>query len=258
MTPATIAPIWKRLLHSPLGWALAGSLALHAGALAGFHFLYQPQPPAPQAPRTVALVTMIAQPPTREATHKAERNIAAKPAPRKVLRKVRAPAADTDRKPPPLIKPITPDPRRAAQPVFKAPPRKPEIPLPPPLQAVAPSAPAPAEVAPVPTKATPHQLATLPAITPPSYSRTGSANTHPRYPWLSRQKGEQGRVVLRVAVDETGRVNKVTVARSSGFPRLDRAAMRAVKTWRFTPARQAGRDVAGTVKVPVRFRLNDG
>jgi protein TonB len=92
---------------------------------------------------------------------------------------------------------------------------------------------------------------------PPHYGVSGFANPRPRYPWLSRQKGEEGRVVLRVAVDEGGRAIDVAVLASSGYGRLDRAAASAVRRWRFAPARRAGRAVLGAVDVPVTFRLSD-
>ncbi len=53
-----------------------------------------------------------------------------------------------------------------------------------------------------------------------------------------------------------GRPTKVEVARSSGHSSLDRAALRAVKKWVFTPAKRGKRPVASRVQVPVTFRLS--
>jgi protein TonB len=92
---------------------------------------------------------------------------------------------------------------------------------------------------------------------PPGYGQAGLANPPPRYPWLARQKGEQGRVLVRVQVDREGRAAHVELARSSGHGRLDRAALRALRQWRFTPARRAGAAVPGVIDVPVTFRLSD-
>jgi len=58
----------------------------------------------------------------------------------------------------------------------------------------------------------------------------------PAYPSLSRKLGETGKVVLRVELDETGRVSAARVVTSSGFDRLDAAALAAVHTWRCRPA----------------------
>lgn len=58
----------------------------------------------------------------------------------------------------------------------------------------------------------------------------------PEYPRLSRRLWEQGSVELRVRVLADGSVGAVTVLRSSGFERLDRAAVDGVRAWRFRAA----------------------
>jgi periplasmic protein TonB len=79
----------------------------------------------------------------------------------------------------------------------------------------------------------------------------------PAYPEIARRRGEQGRVLLRVAVSPAGLPVNVSVAESSGFPVLDSAAVNAVEQWRFVPATRAGAPVAATAEVPLRFRLVD-
>jgi periplasmic protein TonB len=86
----------------------------------------------------------------------------------------------------------------------------------------------------------------------PNYLR----NPPPLYPTESKTAGEEGVVLLIVQVTQDGRVSSVAVRRSSGFPRLDRAAITAVQRWHFTPARMAGVPVQSKVEVPVRFNLN--
>ena len=54
-------------------------------------------------------------------------------------------------------------------------------------------------------------------------------NPQPEYPERSRENGEEGTVMLRVGVSAAGRASEVTVAASSGYPRLDRAAKAAVE-----------------------------
>ena len=54
----------------------------------------------------------------------------------------------------------------------------------------------------------------------------------PVYPALSRRLGEEGKLVLKVELDESGQVNIAQIVNSSGYKRLDEAAMAAVKTWR--------------------------
>jgi protein TonB len=86
---------------------------------------------------------------------------------------------------------------------------------------------------------------------------SGRGNQAPRYPWISRQRGEQGRVIVAVAVSPKGEPDKVRIKRSSGHRRLDEAAIAAVREWRFAPARRAGRTVGGHTDVPITFRLSD-
>jgi protein TonB len=64
-------------------------------------------------------------------------------------------------------------------------------------------------------------------------------------------------VLLEANVAPSGIVSAVKVAVTSGHPALDRAALAAVRKWRFQPARRAGVPVAASVQVPVRFRLTD-
>ncbi len=80
-------------------------------------------------------------------------------------------------------------------------------------------------------------------------------NPLPRYPRLARVRGWEGRVVLRVQVRANGAVRAIRVINSSGYDLLDRAAIKAVRRWRFRAAQVAGVSIASTVKVPIRFRL---
>ncbi|MDE2366895.1 MAG: energy transducer TonB [Betaproteobacteria bacterium] len=77
----------------------------------------------------------------------------------------------------------------------------------------------------------------------------------PAYPALSRRLGEEGKLVLRVELDEKGRVNVAQVVNSSGFKRLDEAAMAAVKTWRCNPPVRNGQPVRAVALQPFNFVL---
>ncbi|GGY08539.1 energy transducer TonB [Paludibacterium paludis] len=90
-----------------------------------------------------------------------------------------------------------------------------------------------------------------PADYRPEYLR----NPVPEYPWRSREQGEEGRVVVRAEVDAVGKVRSVRLERSSGFGRLDKAALDAVSSWRFVPATRGGVARESEVLVPVPFRL---
>ncbi|GIL07264.1 MAG: hypothetical protein BroJett031_37840 [Betaproteobacteria bacterium] len=77
----------------------------------------------------------------------------------------------------------------------------------------------------------------------------------PAYPPLSRRLGERGLVVVRVLIDEHGRPVEAAVSVSSGFPRLDDAAVRAVRAARFRPYVNGDRPRPAYALVPIRFDL---
>jgi protein TonB len=93
-------------------------------------------------------------------------------------------------------------------------------------------------------------------ITPPNSSAAYLRNPPPRYPVSARRNGEQGTVTLRVFVTKDGAPANVSVHTTSGSPSLDRAALEAVKTWRFVPARQGTEPVDASVLVPIVFKLD--
>lgn len=81
-----------------------------------------------------------------------------------------------------------------------------------------------------------------------------SRSPEPRYPVTALRRGEGGTVVLRVNVGADGVPDDIAVARRSGSRDLDRAAMLAMRDWRFKPATRNGREVASVVEQPVEFR----
>jgi protein TonB len=84
----------------------------------------------------------------------------------------------------------------------------------------------------------------------------GGYQTTPRYPEAARREGVEGVVTLRFEVLANGNVGTVQVQHSAGRDDLDRAALEAVKTWRFEPARRGKEAVAVWVTLPVRFELH--
>ena len=79
----------------------------------------------------------------------------------------------------------------------------------------------------------------------------------PRYPLYSRVHGEEGTVVVSVEVLPDGRCGRLEIMKSSGYGRLDRAALEALRDAEFTPAMAAGRPVASTWQQTITFRLKD-
>lgn len=95
-------------------------------------------------------------------------------------------------------------------------------------------------------------------LSQPTYVQAGyRSTTKPDYPERARKEGKEGRVLLRVLVDEEGRSKVVEVNTSSGSEALDQAALAAIKRWRFLPARYGNKPVESWVKIPIDFRLTD-
>ncbi len=82
------------------------------------------------------------------------------------------------------------------------------------------------------------------------------------YPLELYDAAVEGEAVLRVRVDDRGRVDSVEVTESSGHEELDASAVKGLLATRFTPARRGAARVRAWVIVPVRFttrpRPDDG
>ena len=100
----------------------------------------------------------------------------------------------------------------------------------------------------------PPALAPAPVVAP-RFDADYLNNPAPAYPLLSRRMGEEGKVMLRVHVDERGLPDDVQLKSSSGFPRLDATALDTVRHWKFVPARRGDSPVAAWVLVPISFSL---
>ncbi len=76
------------------------------------------------------------------------------------------------------------------------------------------------------------------------------------YPPALLARGIEGKVVLRLFVDEAGRLvaDSIRIAESSGYPTLDSAAVSAAGRFRFAPALRNGNPIAATFLQPIHFR----
>lgn len=92
-------------------------------------------------------------------------------------------------------------------------------------------------------------------LQPAIFSASYLNNTSPDYPSLSRRLGEQGTVILNVFVNSDGRAEKIKIKQTSGFDRLDSAAIETVKKWKFIPAKNNGTSVESWAQVPIDFIL---
>lgn len=77
----------------------------------------------------------------------------------------------------------------------------------------------------------------------------------PSYPSLSMRLNEQGKVLLRVELGEDGRVAGAELKISSGYRRLDDAALNAVRIWRCNPPTRDGVAVRAVALQPFNFIL---
>lgn len=146
------------------------------------------------------------------------------------------------RPPAPAPKPVA-APSPAPAPVAQAAPEPEPAPAPPREPVVA--APPPAPVAPP----------APPRIELPSTAADYLRNPQPEYPAISRRLGEEGQVMLRVLIGADGSAQQVELRRSSGYDRLDQAALDTVRRWRFVPGKRNGVAEAMWFNVPINFVL---
>ena len=77
------------------------------------------------------------------------------------------------------------------------------------------------------------------------------------YPSFSKRSGEQGEVVVRLIIDETGSVEDVALLRSSTYPRLDRAASEIGRRYRFKPFLVNGSPSRISTNLLIKFNLKN-
>jgi periplasmic protein TonB len=109
---------------------------------------------------------------------------------------------------------------------------------------------APAAVAPEPAPAP------VERVTEPRGYAGYLSNPAPVYPSAAQKRGLEGRVVLKVHVLANGRPDNIAVAKSSGHEILDAAAVTAVTSWVFEPAKRGQTPIDGWVNVPLNFKLS--
>jgi protein TonB len=189
---------------------------------------------------------------------------------------VETPPPEPEPMPPPPDEPVTaiepppPAPEAPAPVVQPPPPPKPVVKPPPKpvrhqLQQAAPSptpAPSPPTQAAVAAPQTAYAPTPVPAPVPstevsPGYRALLSAwlESHKRYPDSARQRGEEGRAVLRFAVDRSGRVLDFAVAQSSGYPDIDAAIEEMMRGATLPPFPAGMTQPRVDVSVTIRFSL---
>ncbi|MBS0588058.1 MAG: energy transducer TonB [Proteobacteria bacterium] len=124
---------------------------------------------------------------------------------------------------------------------------EPALEPPKPAEQVKESVPAPA--------ATPKPASTAPVTLSSELAVSCPKLTPPEYPAISRRMGEEGKLILRVELDENGHIDNAKVLNSSGYERLDAAALSAVKNWQCNPSLRDGQPVRAVALQPFNFVL---
>jgi protein TonB len=162
-----------------------------------------------------------------------------------------------EEKPPEEPPPPPPPPVDATPPPPYIPPVEVQVQLPPPVNTIT------AEVKETPPAVTPPVMAPPAPPAPPAVAGT-KPTLNPRlsrppdefYPNGSRVDKEEGSIVVKCSVGLDGKCGSPTVETSSGFPRLDEAAIKyATQGVRFVPGTEEGKPVAMTHMFKVTFKL---
>jgi protein TonB len=206
------------IANIPLIGGIALSVALHAAALYSRGF-QSPAKPQLETGRTVVQLTLIPS----------------------IQNKVVDPVSQP--KPEPLPEPkVEPTPTPIPEPVAEPPPEPTSEPIP--------------ETVPEPAvEASTEQIASPLEDKGVQISAAPVSGIRATYPRSSQKRGHQGTVTLAIQVLPNGKAGKVNVITSSGFSRLDEAAVDAAKAAKYIPAQQFGRSVESELIQPVTFKL---
>jgi protein TonB len=79
----------------------------------------------------------------------------------------------------------------------------------------------------------------------------------PDYPSLSKRRGETGTASVRFVVGLSGKLENIELKKSSGFNRLDDAALAAVHASACKPYVENGQPVRAAYTQPFDFNLTD-
>ena len=94
-----------------------------------------------------------------------------------------------------------------------------------------------------------------PVVQLPSSDADYFQNPKPAYPPISRRLNEQGKTTVRVLIGADGQPQRAEIGKSSGFSRLDEAAVATVMRWRYVPGKRGGVAEAMWFNVPINWVL---
>ena len=89
-------------------------------------------------------------------------------------------------------------------------------------------------------------------IPPDEALSAATSKIPPDYPLIAKQMKISGSVELRTTIEEDGTVNEVSTV--SGNPILAKAAMDAVKHWKFKPFKADGKEIKVTSTITIAFK----
>lgn len=233
------------IVYTPprLDWStLGGIVVLHA--LLAFAVWHSAPVRPPLMLEQPLMVSLIEAPRPEPAVVPLPPPPAAAPAPRKAT-----PPA------PPVLAAPAPTPQTAEIPLVPEPPVLPAPAAEPTPQPTPEPTPVPPPRMPAPRTPIVAEAPAAPVVQAPRFDADYLRNPAPAYPALSRRLGEQGEVLLRVYVEPDGSPSRVELKASSGFARLDSAALNAVRKWRFVPARLGDTATGAWVVVPISFSV---
>lgn len=189
------------------------------------------------------------------------RKVAELVVPAEILVEMAAPEAAQPEKPAPVPAPVA----------AKLPQAKPTAQPTPTTLAVQDTTPTATELAYVPmstTAATAHAATSTQASAPnlqaapapatlvlPSSDADYLNNPRPPYPPMSKRLREQGKVVVRTLIGVDGTAQQAEIKQSSGFDRLDQAALTTALRWRYVPGKRAGVPETMWFNLPFTFVL---
>lgn len=173
---------------------------------------------------------------------------------------------------PVALQSVAPPPPKPAPPVHTQPkvqqkpiptPRKPtpsllpEAATPSPTPVAAPDPTPPAPVAPPAAAAPAIGRQTMEITAPKNVSHLDCNIAKPDYPSLSKRRGETGTAYVKFVVGLTGKLENIELRKSSGFSRLDDAALAAVHASDCKPYLENGQPIRAAYTQPYDFNLND-
>jgi protein TonB len=143
-------------------------------------------------------------------------------------------------------------------------------PEPPPLPSPEPALPEPPAPAPPASAAAPESSANLPSIEvplieDPTYYTAREVDVHPAalqviqppYPDEAARANVTGSVVLLLLLDESGKVQELSVEEASPAGMFEQSALDAFRNARFSPAQRQGRVVKSRMRIMVTYELTD-